>query len=252
MLNSLFLAFAMYSKIPVPRADWSKEKMKYVMCFFPLIGVILGFLMWGFGILCSHFGLPELFRSAGLTLIPLFVTGGIHMDGFLDTTDALSSWQPKEKKLEILKDSHTGAFAIIYCGIYLVACLGIYAAMPAEVYPLMAVIPVLSRAFSGMSVVTFKNARKDGLLATFSTSAEKYITRGVLSIYLAVCAAVLVWLSPVNGALTALTGAAVFAYYRYRSYKEFGGITGDLAGWFLQIAEAMMGLVLCLSWYILK
>ena len=51
-------------------------------------------------------------------LIPFFVTGGIHLDGMLDTADALSSWRPMERRIEILKDSHAGAFAILICVVY--------------------------------------------------------------------------------------------------------------------------------------
>lgn len=58
--------------------------------------------------------------------IPLLVTGGIHMDGYMDTVDALSSHQSVEKKLEILKDPNAGAFAVIYCGIYLLLSLGLF------------------------------------------------------------------------------------------------------------------------------
>ena len=65
-------------------------------------------------------------RGASFVLLPVLVTGGIHMDGFLDTTDALSSWQPREKKLEILKDSHAGAFAIIMGCSYFVLALGVW------------------------------------------------------------------------------------------------------------------------------
>lgn len=184
MINSFLLAFAMYSKIPMPRADWSREKMKYVMVFFPLIGAVIGLFLWGFGLLCKTLEAPDLFRAAGFTLIPLLITGGIHMDGFLDTTDALSSYQTREKKLEILKDSHTGAFAIIFCGIYLVADLGIWSAIPETLLPVMALSFVFSRSLSGLSVVTFKNARKDGLLATFSSSAERIVTRVLLVLYL--------------------------------------------------------------------
>ena len=53
------------------------------------------------------------FLAVILTVIPVFVTGGIHVDGLLDTSDALSSWQERTRRLEILKDSHAGAFAII-------------------------------------------------------------------------------------------------------------------------------------------
>ena len=247
MINSFLLAFAMYSKIPMPRADWSREKMKYVMVFFPLIGAVIGLFLWGFGLLCKTLEAPDLFRAAGFTLIPLLITGGIHMDGFLDTTDALSSYQTREKKLEILKDSHTGAFAIIFCGIYLVADLGIWSAIPETLLPVMALSFVFSRSLSGLSVVTFKNARKDGLLATFSSSAERIVTRVLLVLYLIFSAAGMIALNWKAGLFAVLAGLLVFVYYRYRSYKEFGGITGDLAGWFLQICELCMALAVALA-----
>ena len=247
MINSFLLAFAMYSKIPMPRADWSREKMKYVMVFFPLIGAVIGLFLWGFGLLCKTLEAPDLFRAAGFTLIPLLITGGIHMDGFLDTTDALSSYQTREKKLEILKDSHTGAFAIIFCGIYLVADLGIWSAIPETLLPVMALSFVFSRSLSGLSVVTFKNARKDGLLATFSSSAERIVTRVLLVLYLILSAAGMIVLNWKAGLFAVLAGLLVFVYYRYRSYKEFGGITGDLAGWFLQICELCMALAVALA-----
>ena len=57
--------------------------------------------------------MPDAWQQVFVLIPPVLVTGGIHLDGFLDTADALSSWQPWEKKLEILKDSHAGAFAII-------------------------------------------------------------------------------------------------------------------------------------------
>ena len=247
MINSFLLAFAMYSRIPVPRADWSKEKMKYVMCFFPLIGLVIGGGVWGFSRLCALAGFPELFRAAGLLLIPILVTGGIHMDGFLDTVDALSSHQTKERKLEILKDSHTGAFAIIFGGVYLVALLGIWSGIPEESMGVMALSFVFSRGLSGLSVVTFRNARGSGTLAAFSDGAEKRVTRVVLLLYLLLAGGGMVVLSPFGGGAAAGAGCLMFVYYRYKSYREFGGITGDLAGWFLELCELFMALAVALS-----
>ena len=57
------------------------------------------------------------FAFVGLAII-LLVTGGIHMDGYMDTMDALHSYGNREKKLEILKDSHIGAFAVIMTVLY--------------------------------------------------------------------------------------------------------------------------------------
>ena len=122
---SFLIAFAMYSRVPVPTIDWTKERMRYVFCFFPAIGILCGFGLWGWLLLAEYAGFSPV--SAGLigTAIPVFITGGIHMDGFLDTADALSSYGNREKKLEILKDPHTGAFAIIVCGVYLLCYAGL-------------------------------------------------------------------------------------------------------------------------------
>ena len=125
--SSFLIAFSMYSRLPVPRTDWTKEHMRYVMCFFPLVGTVLGALFLILWEICELLGLGTALTAVLLTLLPVVVTGGIHMDGLMDTMDALSSWQPMEKKLEILKDSRAGAFAVLSCGCYLLLSCGLYA-----------------------------------------------------------------------------------------------------------------------------
>lgn len=115
VIRSLCIAFSTYSRIPVPQVAWTDENRKYSMCFFPLIGAVIGLLLWGWLALCDVLGFGALLRGAVGALLPILVTGGIHMDGFMDTSDALASWQPPEKRLEILKDSHVGAFAVLGC-----------------------------------------------------------------------------------------------------------------------------------------
>ena len=110
LLNAMIIAIAMYSKIPMPRVDWNEKNMRYAMCFFPLVGVIIGVLEIVAGNLITVWkGEGTFFYAVVLTLIPVFITGGIHLDGFADTMDAKSSYGDREKKLEILKDPHTGA-----------------------------------------------------------------------------------------------------------------------------------------------
>ena len=115
VIRSLCIAFSTYSRIPVPQVAWTDENRKYSMCFFPLIGAVIGLLLWGWLALCDVLGFGALLRGAVGALLPILVTGGIHMDGFMDTSDALASWQSPEKRLEILKDSHVGAFAVLGC-----------------------------------------------------------------------------------------------------------------------------------------
>ena len=116
--NSFKIAFAMFSKIPMPQADWSEENMRYMLCFFPFVGAAVGVVMLGMEWLCRYFGMSNGFIAVALVLVSVIVTGGIHVDGLLDTSDALSSWRDREKRLEILKDSHAGAFAVITACVY--------------------------------------------------------------------------------------------------------------------------------------
>ena len=111
--NSFKIAFAMFSKIPMPQADWSEENMRYMLCFFPFVGAAVGVVMLGMEWLCRYFGMSNGFIAVALVLVPVIVTGGIHVDGLLYTSDALSSWRDREKRLEILKDSHAAAICLM-------------------------------------------------------------------------------------------------------------------------------------------
>lgn len=240
IINSFFIALSMYSRIPVPRVDWEKENMRYAMCFFPMIGVVIGAVMYLAGWLLDKTSVGGLFRGVVFTLIPIIITGGIHMDGFMDTIDALGSWGDREKKLEILKDSHAGAFAILGMGCYLMWSVAVWSELPAEMLRVCGVSFVLSRALSGFSVVTFPAARNSGLLKMFQDGAQKKVVRITMCLYVA---AAVIMMAVMNArAMTgAVTGVMIaFLYYIVVSRKQFGGVTGDLAGFFLETAELAM------------
>lgn len=237
MLKSMLIAFSMYSKIPVPKTEWSDKSMRYTMCFFPLVGVVIGALMYAAGTLMLMADIKTVLKAAVMTVIPVMLTGGIHLDGFLDTMDAIGSWAPKEKRLEILKDSNSGAFAVIGGCVYFVLSLGIWSEMSLDMLKSAVPVFVLSRALSGLSVVSFPMAKNTGFAAMFSNSAHKRHVRIVMLLWIALTAACMVAINPLTGAAAVLCAAAVFAYYYFMSKKNFGGITGDLAGYFLQVCE---------------
>ena len=243
-LESLIVAFSMYSKIPMPQITWTKENMKNTLCYFPLIGAVIGALLWLWYWLCGIAGFGVMLQAAVAVLIPVLVTGGIHLDGFLDTQDALSSYQPMERRLEILKDSHAGAFAIISCSIYFLAYTGIYSMLTAHAAKVIAISFMLSRTLSGLSVICFPQARKkgQGLVATFSESAEKRVNRRTLMIYLIVLSALMIVVGKWSGAAAVIMALLVFWYYHHMCISKFGGVTGDLAGYFLQMCEILMAL----------
>lgn len=248
--SSFVIAFSMYSRIPMPRAEWSEENRKYVICFFPLVGAAAGALCYVWYRLCGYAGAGALFYTAGMAAIPLLLTGGIHVDGFMDTMDALHSYREREEKLRILKDSHIGAFAVIcLLGYYLTYLAGISELKSDRAVLCFCLGFLLSRTLSGLSLVYFPAAKKEGLLYAFSSTAHKKHVRLALFFLLAAGILGLLAVSPAGGALTVAGNLAVFAWYKRMALKEFGGITGDLAGCFLLCAEWMSALlpaVLCL------
>ncbi len=250
IIRSLIVAVSMYSKIPMTKVDWDEKSMRYAICFFPFVGVILALVSLGWYYLCNLVGASDFFTAATLTAISLLVTGGIHIDGYMDTMDALHSYQSKERKLEILKDPHIGAFSVIMLVLYyllyeaaaveMIQKLRLSGAMTTksiEIFGLFCLGYCLTRTASGLSIVWFRSAKKEGLLYTFASTTQKTRARAILLIELIVVSGALIWIRPIIGATTILAVLAVFFFYRNKSYREFGGITGDLAGWFLSLAE---------------
>lgn len=244
LIGSFVIAFSMYSRIPMPRMDWTEERMRYALCFFPLIGAVIGAVEIATFALCEILGAGVLFRTCLLTAVPLLITGGIHMDGYLDVTDARHSYGEREKKLAILKDPHTGAFAIIGLGLYLLLYAGAVSELVGVDMWLLLGALMLERACSGYSVVAFPKAKKDGLAAEFSRSAETKVVRVSMAVLAVLAISWMIYWGHLRGALAALTALATFVcYYRF-SMREFGGINGDLAGHFLQSCERNVVLVL--------
>lgn len=238
LMRSLHLALSTYTRLPLPRADFKEEDMKYAMCFFPLAGVVIGLFFMGWGALSEAFGLGSLLRTAGFVLVPLLVTGGIHMDGFLDASDALASWQPRDKKLKIMKDPHMGAFAVIRAGMYLVAVLGVYSEIVDFCHTVLVAFGfVLSRCLAILLYNLLPNARGSGMMQHFQQTQGKAAVLAAAGMFALLVLAAETWLAPVNIPLGVAAQAITALWFYILAKKQFGGITGDLTGFFIQVSE---------------
>lgn len=241
LLRSFAICFSMYSRIPMPRVEWTSGNMRYVFSFFPLIGVLIGGLEIGWFMLAGLLQLNPLLYGAVATILPLVITGGIHMDGYMDTCDGVFSNGDREKKLEIMKDPCIGAFGVICCGTYLLLSLGLFAQLYQNAsLTAVAVVGIgylLSRCLSGLSVVWMPAARRSGLAYLFQDNADRKASKIVLSIWLILLVVGLSCLSLWGGALSTSGLAVLSALFLSFCKRQFGGITGDLAGGLLEIAE---------------
>lgn len=238
VLRSLCSAFLMYSRIPVPKVEWKEENRRYALCFFPLVGAVIGGVLMLWYHIADLFSVGKMLFGVICTAIPVMITGGIHLDGFCDVNDALASCQSREKMLEIMKDHHIGAFAVIRLCIYLLLQAGIYSEISGFGDMLIiSLIPVQSRAWSALAAVTLPNARGNGSLASFTEPAQRKATIASEIVYLLASSAAMIICGGIGGAAAILFGLIVFLYYRQTSLKRFGGITGDTEGYFLQLFE---------------
>lgn len=246
--NSFILAFSMYSVSPKTQIERSKDNMKYILAFIPLIGAIIGFLIsqWaiGYPYLCDYAVLPAVVGA----VLPSIVSRGAHLDGFFRTVDALCSHKPREGKLEILEGSHGGYFAIIVCVCYFMIAIGIWSEMPVDGLFILAYGFVISRALYGFSILIMKQAKESKCSQYIPEKKARVFLIFLMLVYL-VGAAVMMLTKDFQVGLACLIGAVIsFIYYWYIAYKHFGGITEDSAGFFVQICEVMVPLSALLAY----
>ena len=237
MIKSLLSAFLMYSRIPVPQIEWKEENRRYALGFFPLVGAVIGAaeLIWEYFFSLGLVG--KFLYSSFAVVIPVLITGGIHLDGFCDVTDAISSFADKEKRLQIMSDPHIGSFAIIKLSLYLLIQTALFSECVHTDLMVVAFGFVMSRSLSGFSAVTFHSAKKEGTLQDFvKPSHRKTVIAMVIFLFL-ISAAGMIFFGKISGIAAVISSLIVFGFYRNRSYSLFGGTTGDLCGWFLQLCE---------------
>ncbi len=242
--ETIAVAFSMFSAIPMPHVEWNEQNMRYSLLAFPLIGLVIGLCCRAWLALCIRLSLPAFLRGAGFCLLPILITGGIHLDGYADTCDALASHSDAEKKQLILKDPHIGAFAAIRLCIWFVADYALCASLTDVKTAALLSMFGLSRSLSALALTSFPLREGSGLARSFAEASDRKRVKTVLAAMTAAFALVLCF---AGAGLAAFVCLPLFLYYRWLCLKRFGGLSGDLAGWFLQKAEIWMLAMMVLS-----
>ncbi len=254
LLKSIAISLSLYSKIPMPVFKWEEDNYRHAIAFLPLVGFIIVALSMGVLKLSFCFELPVFVTTLLLVLVPLFVTGGFHVDGFMDVSDALHSYQDRERKLEIMKDPHIGAFAVISIGMLAITWIAalymiVYRAFETQnTAALMAYTGVfaLVRALCGISSIVLKNAKKDGMLI-METGKAGTLDMVILSVFALLALGFMVVMKALAGVILLVTSIIFTIWYKKMCDKNFGGVTGDTAGFYVVLGECI--LVLALSFF---
>ena len=216
--------------------------MRFALLAFPLVGVLQG-LCWRLVCeVCGALDAPELLRGALLCVLPVMLTGGIHLDGYADTCDALASHADPERMRQILRDPHCGAFAAIRLCVYFIASLALCCALEptGRACLCLGLGFVLARALSGCLLTVLPVAPGSSLAKAFADAADQRAVRSILLVLSVLLAAALLRAGRMSGAVMLLCAAATAACYIRTVKRAFGGTSGDPAGWFLVKTEFWM------------
>ncbi len=253
--KGFLMAISMFTVIPLPRYEWDDEGGKNIMKFYPVIGLIVGLIWYGVFRLLNLLGASIMVTTAITLITPFILTGMLHLDGYMDVCDALLSRRDKEEKLRILKDPHTGAFAVIsVVMLFVVNFSGLYTVISNSIQDNsinnintsaigLILIPIISRSLMGYLLLSKESMKRSSLGAFFKQGTGK-IDRVILLSCLIISSIILVDIFGAYGLIISLAMILVSTFLVNNAVKEFGGMSGDSAGYGLVIAETIGILIL--------
>ena len=251
-MSSLFAAIGFLTIIPTPRVG--EGALAWARMWFPVVGLAIGGLLAGFDYVLregfwalTDFGFPSLLLAALVIAFLLIITRALHLDGFMDTCDALFGGDGAERRLEIMRDSRVGSFAVAGAAcLFLISFAAIVSLWPPGRFWALLLIPCLSRWAMVVTMAAFPYARGEGGLGSAflqgGTGAQT-----VVATVLAVAAAI-VFAGPTGIVLLAVAGAAALIVGQFAT-SRLGGVTGDVYGAVNELA--MMAMLVAASLIVL-
>jgi adenosylcobinamide-GDP ribazoletransferase len=241
-MKNFLQALSFLTILPVGHPLLSEEtELVRTMAFFPLVGLMIGLILALGNYLFSFLFSGALVLWLTISLL-VFLTRGLHLDGFADTMDGLGSGGPREKILEVMRDSRIGAFGVIGLILLIGAKYLALDQIPSASIP-YALILMAVMGRNAMVLVCFRSpyARSEGGLA--KPFVENLRAREVL-ISSALTFGIAFLLIGVKGIAISL-GVGVFSLgYRYFFIKKLSGVTGDVLGAANELAELLCLLLL--------
>jgi len=257
IIKGFIMAVQFFTSIPIPyEVPMDRVHIEKAIKTFPILGLLQGifyaFVMFA---ISAWTPLSPLAGAFFVWLSMIVITGGLHLDGWMDASDAYFSYRDQARRLEIMKDSRVGAFGVLSVLVLLSAkFLFIYEIaerLYEGSYALIAFIPFLSKSLMGILLINVKAAKEEGLGTLFKNAASKYtLWNYPIYVLLLFGMFVAVWPEVLSGAFLLLLAGLVFLMVAARkAVKWFGGITGDVLGASVEGVEIVLWMTLWLWHY---
>lgn len=252
--DGFLLALQFYTTLPVKKElPLDEPRLKKALYSVPFIGIGIGLLLVAILTVNEHFlQLPTTVIALLVVTIPIAVTGGLHLDGWMDASDAFFSYRDKQKRLQIMDDPRTGSFAVLSV-IFLLAWRYVFILETLKLASLKTFILIGSiyyLARFSMCYVFIRGtlAKQDGLAAFFKKGLDrKDLNFHVIAILIFLFFVAYIDLTTARYAfILCLVAIGFAALSKAFIEKQFGGISGDTLGATLEGGETVLWLTLWL------
>ncbi|MED3624049.1 adenosylcobinamide-GDP ribazoletransferase [Neobacillus thermocopriae] len=255
-IRGFLITVQFFTAIPINKEfPMDPEHLKKAVQAFPLLGLLQG-IIYSLLLYCFVEFSPftHLASAFILWLMTIFLTGGIHLDGWMDTSDAYFSYRDQEKRLSIMKDPRTGAFGvlsvIVLLSMRLFFIYEITRNPMTSTYLLIAAIPFFSKMVMGCLLLSVKSAKQEGLGYLFQKAADvKSLYFYLFYLVGFILFVILLFHEFVQTGIMLLVAVVSFYFWRRKSVKWFGGMTGDVLGASVEGTEVGLWMTLWLLHY---
>jgi adenosylcobinamide-GDP ribazoletransferase len=238
-----WIAWQFLTIIPSPRRqEYRSEDLGKSISFFPVVGLFLGLALFGLDLLLGLF-LPSILINVLLVIALIFLTGGLHLDGFIDTCDGLGVKSSVSDKLKVMSDSRVGGFGVVGGCCLVLAKFASLVALPQQLRAsALILMPMMSRWGTVYAISIFPLAKKEGMGWAVKQKAS-WKGMAVATVFSLIVALVLLkwW----GAALLAALGLILLVVSKYLC-SRFGGLTGDTYGAINEFAEVVVLILMLL------
>ena len=241
-LNAFFMCQSMFCAIPAPQI-WDEKAKDRMLLFLPVVGLEIGLIWAGLAWLCRWLAVPKLMTALVLSAWPWIGTGFLHLDGFMDVTDAVKSYRSLQRRREILKDSHVGSFAVIGIVLLILAQFASFASVPEDIdLRVLIFVPAVSRCCSALAVTGLPSMSTSQYADRKKPKTHLFVLAFMLGVFLSVG-----FLLCGRTGFVLLGGLTGYAFALRKGYRSLEGMNGDIAGYALTIGELCAVAVLALG-----
>jgi adenosylcobinamide-GDP ribazoletransferase len=234
-MKRFFAAIKFLTILPVP-GGWSGDEKSLARSvpYFPLVGLLIGLIAAAFDYAIGR-ALPLLPASTLTVIILICLTGGLHMDGLADTADGFFSARPRNKMMDIMRDSRIGVMGVLAVVFVVLLKVTLLVNIPGPTrWGLILIMPLTGRAAIVALMTALPYARPEGGLATLFTGCRSWLhclwAWGLLF-------AVSGWLAQGLGLAAAVLALVITALFILYNRGKLGGYTGDTLGAVCELVE---------------